>query len=199
MLVPKRVKHRREFRGKMRGEAKGGKEVSFGEYGLQATTSHWITNRQIEAARIAMTRYMKRGGKVWIKIFPHKSYTAKAIGVRMGSGKGAPEGWVAPVKRGKVMFEIAGVSEEVAREALRLASHKLPVKCKYMKLEEIKKFVAGLRGLSQEELAKKENELKKELFDLRFQAAAGQLDQTARLNEVKKQIARVKTVQSEIK
>ena len=91
MLVPKRVKHRREFRGKMRGEAKGGKEVAFGEYGLQATTSHWITNRQIEAARIAMTRYMKRGGKVWIKIFPHKSYTAKAIGVRMGSGKGAPE------------------------------------------------------------------------------------------------------------
>ena len=156
MLVPKRVKHRREFRGKMRGEAKGGKEVAFGEYGLQATTSHWITNRQIEAARIAMTRYMKRGGKVWIKIFPHKSYTAKAIGVRMGSGKGAPEGWVAPVKRGKVMFEIAGVPEEVAREALRLASHK-------------------------------------------FQAAAGQLDQTARLNEVKKQIARVKTVQSEIK
>ena len=109
MLVPKRVKHRREFRGKMRGEAKGGKEVSFGEYGLQATTSHWITNRQIEAARIAMTRYMKRGGKVWIKIFPHK--------------------------RGKVMFEIAGVSEEVAREALRLASHKLPVKCKFVKRE----------------------------------------------------------------
>ena len=106
MLVPKRVKHRREFRGKMRGEAKGGKEV-----------------------------YMKRGGKVWIKIFPHKSYTAKAIGVRMGSGKGAPEGWVAPVKRGKVMFEIAGVSEEVAREALRLASHKLPVKCKFVKRE----------------------------------------------------------------
>ena len=125
MLVPKRVKHRREFRGKMRGEAKGGKEVSFGEYGLQATTSHWI----------AMTRYMKRGGKVWIKIFPHKSYTAKAIGVRMGSGKGAPEGWVAPVKRGKVMFEVAGVSEEIAREALRLASHKLPVKCKFVKRE----------------------------------------------------------------
>jgi len=101
MLVPKRVKHRREFRGKMRGEAKGGKEVSFGEYGLQATTSHWITNRQIEAARIAMTRYMKRGGKVWIKIFPHKSY----------------------------------ISEEIAREALRLASHKLPVKCKFVKRE----------------------------------------------------------------
>ena len=130
MLVPRRVKYRREFRGKMRGEAKGGKNVDFGTYGLRATESSWITNRQIEAARIAMTRYMKRGGKVWIKIFPHKSYTSKPIGVRMGSGKGAPEGWVAPVKRGKIMFEIDGVSEEVAREALRLAANKLPVKTK---------------------------------------------------------------------
>ena len=111
MLVPKRVKHRREFRGKMRGEAKGGKTIAFGEYGLQAVESSWITNRQIEAARIAMTRYMKRGGRVWIKIFPHKSYTAKGVGVRMGSGKGAPEGWVAVVKRSKIMFEIGGVSE----------------------------------------------------------------------------------------
>ena len=132
MLVPKRVKHRREFRGKMRGEAKGGKEVAFGEYGLQATTSHWITNRQIEAARIAMTRYMKRGGKVWIRIFPHMARTKKPLEVRMGSGKGAPEGWVAVVKPGRVMFEIAGVSEEVAREAFRLASHKLPVKTKFV-------------------------------------------------------------------
>jgi len=136
MLVPKRVKHRREFRGKMRGEAKGGKEVTFGEYGLVAITSHWITNRQIEAARIAMTRYMKRNGRVWIKIFPHKSYTTKGIGVRQGSGKGAPEGWVAPVKRGKIMFEIGDVSEEVAREALRLASHKLPVKTKFVRKTE---------------------------------------------------------------
>ena len=135
MLVPKRVKYRREHRGKMRGEAKGGKEIAYGQYGLQSLDSKWITNRQIESARIAMTRYMKRGGKVWIKIFPHKSVTAKGIGVRMGSGKGAPEGWVAPVKRGKVMFEIAGVSEEVARDALRLASHKLPVKCKFVKRE----------------------------------------------------------------
>lgn len=133
MLVPKRVKHRREFRGKMRGEAKGGKEVSFGEYGLQATTSHWITNRQIEAARIAMTRYMKRNGRVWIKIFPHQAKTAKPLEVRMGSGKGAPDGWVAVVKPGKVMFEIGGVSEEIAREALRLASHKLPVQTKFVK------------------------------------------------------------------
>ena len=135
MLVPKRTKYRRPHRLSYEGRAKGGTTVVFGEYGLQATTGAWVTNRQIEAARIAMTRYMKRGGKVWIKIFPHKSYTAKAIGVRMGSGKGAPEGWVAPVKRGKVMFEIAGVSEEVAREAFRLASHKLPVKSKFVKRE----------------------------------------------------------------
>jgi large subunit ribosomal protein L16 len=137
MLMPKRVKYRREHRGKMRGRAKGGTEVSFGEFGLQALESAWITNRQIEAARIAMTRYTKRGGKVWIKIFPHKPYTAKPLEVRMGSGKGAPEGWVAVVKPGKIMFEIAGVSEEVAREALRLASHKLPIKCKIVKREEI--------------------------------------------------------------
>jgi large subunit ribosomal protein L16 len=121
----------------MRGEAKGGKEVTFGEFGLQAVEASWITNRQIEASRIAMTRYMKRGGKVWIKIFPHKPYTKKPLEVRMGSGKGSPEGWVAVVKPGKVMFEIAGVSEEVAREALRLAAHKLPVKCKIIKREEI--------------------------------------------------------------
>ncbi|HAM1372279.1 TPA: 50S ribosomal protein L16 [Listeria monocytogenes] len=137
MLVPKRVKYRREFRGNMRGRAKGGTEVAFGEYGLQAVEASWITNRQIEAARIAMTRYMKRGGKVWIKIFPHKSYTSKPIGVRMGKGKGAPEGWVSPVKRGKIMFEIAGVPEDVAREALRLVAHKLPVKTKIVKREEI--------------------------------------------------------------
>ena len=132
MLVPKRVKYRRPHRGKMRGEAKGGKTVTFGEFGLQATESHWISNRQIEAARIAMTRHMKRGGQVWIKIFPHLSYTSKGVGVRMGNGKGTPDGWVAPVKRGKVMFEVAGVPEEVAREALRLASNKLPVKTKIL-------------------------------------------------------------------
>ena len=135
MLVPKRVKFRRVHRGHMRGEAKGRKTVTFGEFGLQATTSSWITNRQIEAARIAMTRYMKRGGKVWIKIFPHKSYTSKGVGVRMGNGKGSPEGWVEPVKRGKVMFEVAGVPEATAREALRLAQHKLPVRTKIIARE----------------------------------------------------------------
>ena len=137
MLLPKRVKYRRVHRGKMRGQSKGGTEIAFGEFGLQATEASWITNRQIEAARIAMTRYMKRGGKVWIQIFPHKPFTAKPLEVRMGSGKGAPEGWVAVVKPGKILFEIAGVSEEVAREALRLAMHKLPIKCKFVKREEI--------------------------------------------------------------
>ncbi|PSL42535.1 LSU ribosomal protein L16P [Salsuginibacillus halophilus] len=137
MLMPKRVKFRRQHRGRMRGRAKGGNEVTFGEYGIQATEASWITNRQIEAARIAMTRYMKRTGKVWIKIFPDKPYTAKPLEVRMGSGKGSPEGWVAVVKPGKIMFEIAGVDEEVAREALRLASHKLPVKTKFVKREEV--------------------------------------------------------------
>lgn len=133
MLMPKRTKYRRPHRLKYEGRAKGGTTVVFGEYGLQATTGGWITNRQIEAARIAMTRYMKRDGKVWINIFPHMAKTAKPLEVRMGSGKGAPEGWVAVVKKGKVMFEIAGVSEEVAREAFRLASHKLPVKTKFVK------------------------------------------------------------------
>ena len=137
MLMPKRVKYRKQHRGRMKGQAKGGTTVAFGEYGLQAVEPTWITSRQIEAARIAMTRYMKRGGKVWIKIFPDKPYTAKPLEVRMGSGKGAPEGWVAVVKPGKIMFEIAGVPEEVAREALRLASHKLPIKTKFVKREEI--------------------------------------------------------------
>src|SRR5699024_8871784 len=137
MLMPKRVKYRKQHRGRMKGQAKGGTTVAFGEYGLQAVEPTWITSRQIEAASIAMTRYMKRGGQDWIKIFPDKPYTATPLEVRMGSGKGAPEGWVAVVKPGKIMFEIAGVTEEVASEALRLASHKLPIKTKFVKREEI--------------------------------------------------------------
>lgn len=136
MLMPKKVKFRRPHRGKMRGKAKGGTEVAFGEYGLKALEPTWITNRQIEAARIAMTRYIKRGGKVWIKIFPDKPVTQKPLEVRMGSGKGSPEKWVAVVKPGKIMFELAGVPEEVAREAMRLAAHKLPIKTKFVKREE---------------------------------------------------------------
>ena len=137
MLMPKRVKRRKQFRGSMRGKALRGNKITNGEYGIVATEPCWIKSNQIEAARIAMTRYIKRGGKVWIKIFPDKPVTTKPAETRMGSGKGAPEGWVAPVKRGKIMFEIAGVSEEVAREALRLASHKLPMKTKIVKREEM--------------------------------------------------------------
>ena len=137
MLRPKRVKHRRVQRGRMTGKATRGNVVCYGDYGLQALEPAWITSNQIEAARIAMTRYIKRGGQVWIKIFPDMPVTKKPMGTRMGSGKGAPEYWVAVVKPGRVMFEIAGVSEEVAREAMRLAMHKLPIKCKFvMKKEE---------------------------------------------------------------
>ena len=130
MLMPKRVKRRKQFRGRMRGQALRGNKITYGDYGFVALEPCWIKSNQIEAARIAMTRYIKRGGQVWIKIFPDKPVTAKPAGTRMGSGKGAPEYWVAVVKPGRVMFEIAGVSEEVAREALRLAVHKLPIKCK---------------------------------------------------------------------
>src|SRR5699024_5501342 len=137
MLLPKRVKYRRVQRGRMTGKAMRGNKVNQGDYGLVALEPSWITSNQIEAARVAMTRYIKRGGKVWIKIFPDKPYTAKPLEVRMGSGKGALEGWVAVVKPGKILFEIAGVEEEVAREALRLASHKLPIRTKFVKREEI--------------------------------------------------------------
>ena len=132
MLVPSRVKHRKQHRGRMHGKATRGNTIVFGEYGLMAMECGWVTNRQIEAARIAMTRFIKRGGQVWIKIFPDKPVTAKPAETRMGSGKGSPEYWVAVVKPGRVMFELNGVSEEQAREALRLAMHKLPIECKFV-------------------------------------------------------------------
>ena len=138
MLMPKRTKYRRVHRGRLKGKASRGNTVTYGDYGLQALEPAWITSAQIEAARIAMTRYIKRGGKVWIKIFPDKPITEKPAETRMGSGKGSPEYWVAVVKPGRVMFEIAGVSEETAREAMRLAMHKLPIKCKFVKKEEVK-------------------------------------------------------------
>ena len=146
MLMPKRVKRRRVHRGRMKGKALRGNKVAYGEFGLAAAECGWITSRQIEAARIAMTRYIKRGGQVWIDIFPHKPVTKKPADTRMGSGKGSPEFWVAVVKPGRVMFEIAGVSEEVAKEALRLASHKLPVKCKFLRKGE------QLTGVKEEEV-----------------------------------------------
>ena len=130
MLMPKRVKRRKQFRGRMKGKAYRGNKVTHGEYGIQALEPSWVTSNQIEAARIAMTRYIKRGGKVWIKIFPDKPVTARPAETRMGSGKGAVDYWVAAVKPGRIMFELGGVPEETAREALRLAIHKLPIKCK---------------------------------------------------------------------
>ena len=139
MLMPKRVKRRKVMRGRMKGKAQRGNFLAYGDYGIVAQQPGWITSNQIEASRIAMTRFIKRGGQVWIKIFPDKPITEKPAETRMGSGKGSPEYWVAVVKPGRVMFEIAGVSEETAREALRLASHKLPVKCKIVKREETEK------------------------------------------------------------
>ena len=143
MLLPKRVKYRRVHRGRMKGKALRGNTITYGEFGLVALEPGWITSNQIEAARIAMTRYTKRGGQVWIKIFPDKPVTEKPAETRMGSGKGSPEYWVSVVKPGRVMFEIAGVSEEVAREALRLASHKLPIKSKIAKREDLQAQEVG--------------------------------------------------------
>lgn len=136
MLMPKRVKFRRQHRGRMKGMAKGGTVVQFGEFGMQALEPSWITSQQIEAARIAMTRFIKRGGKVWIRIFPDKPVTEKPAETRMGKGKGSPEYWVAVVKPGRIMFELAGVSEELAKEAMRLAANKLPIKTKFVKRTE---------------------------------------------------------------
>ena len=146
MLMPKRVKHRKQMRGTMRGKANSGNTIVYGEYGIVALEPCWIKSNQIEAARVAMTRYIKRGGQVWIKIFPDKPVTAKPAETRMGSGKGALEYWVAVVKPGRVMFEIAGVSEEIAREALRLASHKLPCKCKIYSKADLAAEVAAKGG-----------------------------------------------------
>jgi len=133
MLQPSKFKYRKKQRGRMKGAASRGNLLNFGEYGLSALEPAWVTNRQIEAARVALTRYMKRGGKVWIRVFPDHPFTKKPAETRMGKGKGAPEGWVAVVKPGKVLFEVSGVSEDIAKEAMRLADHKLPIKCRFVK------------------------------------------------------------------
>ncbi len=137
MLTPKRIKYRKQHRPGVKGKANKGHEITYGDYGLQAMEAAWITNRQIEAARIAINRYIRRGGKLWIKIFPDRPITVKPAETRMGKGKGSPEHWIAVVKPGRIMFELSGVNEEVAREAMRLAAHKLPIKCKFVKREEI--------------------------------------------------------------
>ena len=205
MLMPKRVKRRKQFRGTMAGKALRGNVINYGEYGLVATEPCWIKSNQIEAARVAMTRYIKRGGKVWIKIFPDKPVTAKPAETRMGSGKGALEYWVAVVKPGRVMFEIAGVPEETAREALRLAMHKLPCKCKIASKADleavitvkINKYVEDLKAKTSAELNEELVAAKKELFNLRFQNATNQLDNTSRIKEVRRNIARIQTVITE--
>ena len=195
MLMPKRVKRRKQFRGSMKGKALRGNKINYGEFGLVAAEPCWIRSNQIEAARVAMTRYIKRGGKVWIKIFPDKPVTAKPAETRMGSGKGALEYWVAVVKPGRVMFEIAGVPEETAREALRLAMHKLPCKCKIVsRAVKIKNYVEDLKTKSAAELQEELVAAKKELFNLRFQNATNQLDNTSRIKEVRKNIARIQTL-----
>ncbi len=197
MLMPKRTKYRKTQKGRMTGAAKGGTRVSFGDYGLQAQESGWVSARQIEAARIAMTRAIKRGGKVWINIFPDKPITEKPAETRMGSGKGNPEYWVAVIKPGRVMFEMAGVDEELAREAMRLAAHKLPVKTKFV-VEGRAVKTTELRNHTYRELAAKLDEAKEELFNLRFQMATNQLDNTSRLGQVRHEVARIKTVMREM-
>ena len=199
MLMPKRVKRRKQFRGSMKGKALRGNKITNGEYGIVAMEPCWIRSNQIEAARIAMTRYIKRGGKVWIKIFPDKPVTTKPAETRMGSGKGTLEYWVAVVKPGRVMFELSGVPEEVAREALRLAMHKLPCKCKIVSREDLEggDNSEDLKGKSVAELNEELVAAKKELFNLRFQNATNQLENTSRIKEVRKNIARIQTVITE--
>ena len=202
MLMPKRVKRRKQFRGSMAGKANRGTTITYGEYGIVATEPCWIKSNQIEAARIAMTRYIKRGGQVFIKIFPDKPVSAKPAETRMGSGKGALEYWVAVVKPGRVLFEIGGVDEATAKEALRLATHKLPLKCKIVSKADleavitvkINKYVEELNAKSSAELNEELVAAKKELFNLRFQNATNQLDNTSRIKEVRKNIARIQTV-----
>ncbi len=197
MLLPKRTKYRKPHRGRRTGLAKGGTRVQFGEYGLKAMEQGWVTNRQIEAARIAMTRKIKRGGKVWINIFPDKAVTAKPAETRMGSGKGSPEHWVAVVKPGRVMFELAGVPEPLAREAIRLAAMKLPVRSKFVTREVISLRASEIRELTDDELERRLGEARQELFNLRFQHATGALENPAALHRAKRDIARLLTLAHE--
>jgi len=196
MLMPKRVKHRKQFRGRMKGKAQRGNTLAYGEYGLVAMEPHWVTSQQIEAARIALTRYTKRGGQVWIKIFPDKPVTAKPAETRMGSGKGAPEYWVAVVKPGRVLFEIAGVSEDVAREALRLASHKLPLKTKLIIKE--KETAKAAPAAPEAEEAKTKIEELKEKVEAKAEEVKAEIE--AKAEEIKTEVeAKAEEVKAEAK
>ena len=204
MLAPKRVKRRKTHKGKMRGKAYRGSKVSFGQYGLQATQASWITNRQIESARVAITRHVRRGGKVWIRIFPDKPITKKPAETRMGKGKGNPEEWVAVVKPGRIMFELEGVPEETARRAMELASFKLPSRRASSRGIRNCKSIDGIRSdaVKAEEVRELENaelehrlgELKMEQFRLRFRGATMQLENPKLRREIRRDIARIKTI-----
>ena len=197
MLMPKKVKYRKQQRGRRRGKAWRGGELSFGEYGLKALEPAWITDRQIEAARVAITRFIKRGGKLWIRIFPDKPFTKKPAETRMGKGKGAPEHWVAVVKPGRVMFEMAGVDLATATQAMELASHKLPIPhaiCKPRGRALMAQEVEKLRDLDTPELEARERELAEQVFRLRFQLTTGQAEAVGRLRLARKDLARVKTL-----
>ena len=186
------------MRGKRRGNSKGGTTVAFGEYGLKALDRGWITNRQIEAARVAMTRKIKRGGKVWINVFPDKPFTKKPAETRQGSGKGNPEGWVAVVKPGKVMFELAGVPEDLAKEALRLAGHKLPIRTKFVYARGSGPVRASdAHALGDQDLVVALKDAREETFNLRFRHATGELENTSRLRDSRQDLARLMTVARE--
>ena len=183
MLMPRRVKHRKVQRGRMSGVAKGGHTIAFGDYALMTEEPAWITARQIEAARRAMTRYVKRGGKIWIRVFPDKPVTKKPAEVRMGSGKGAPDHWVAVVKPGRILFEMAGVPETEAAEAMRLAGHKLPINVKFLVREgvEVAMDIDKVRALTDTELGAELSTQRRHLYDLRFQLATRQLTDHSQL------------------
>ena len=197
MLMPKKVKYRKQQRGRMRGKAWRGSDVSFGDYGLKALEPCWLTDRQIEAARVAMTRFIKRGGKIWVRVFPDKPITKKPQETRMGKGKGAPEGWVAVVKPGRILFEMEGVPEAEARRAMELASAKLPIKTQVRdpvrRGEGVMKAVE-LRDMDAEASRAKEQELDDQLFRMRIQKSMGQLEAPGKIKDVRRDLARIKTI-----
>ena len=197
MLMPKKVKYRKQQRGRMAGKAWRGSDVSFGDYGLKALEPCWLTDRQIEAARVAMTRFIARGGKIWVRVFPDKPITKKPQETRMGKGKGAPEQWVCVVRPGRVLFEMEGVSEKDAREAMRLAAAKLPIHDQVrdpLRAGEDAMKAAELRDLGADELGAKERELTDQLFRMRIQKSMGQLEAPDKMRTVRRDLARIKTV-----
>ena len=194
MLSPKKVKFRKQMKGRRRGMAWRGSSLTFGEYGLQATGNGWVNAKEIEAARIAMTRYVKRGGRIWIRIFPDKPITKKPAEVRMGKGKGAPEGWVAVVRPGRILYEMQGVPRELAIEAFRLAAHKLSIQDEICREERIVMNASEIRELTVDEMQRKLTDLKQELFNLRFQHEIGQLENPRKIKQTKQDVARLQTV-----